>query len=187
MSDLDTKKISDTLSKADDRTIREIIRQGEAFLAAQLQSGLASDLRAMTMAVILAAILSFLVGGTASLLAAKIDLGLHIITIIELIALIGVALGCAIRAAQPTKFDYAGSNPRFWVSDIEKCYGFERSMAGQAAQYAEGIKENAMVLQRGQIWLSRALSWVVAALAGATMIEFILFMDHLARTGRVFQ
>jgi len=187
MSDIDIKKISEALSKADDQTIREIVRQGEMFLAAQLQSGLASDLRAMTMAAILAAILSFLVGGTASLLASKIDLGLHILTIIELIVLIAAALWCAILAARPTKFDYAGSNPRFWVLDVEKGYGFVRSMAGQAALYAAGIRENVRVLERGQAWLSRALSWIVAALIGAMMIEFIIVMDHLARTGRVFQ
>src|ERR1700761_3110589 len=108
MTNEEVIRIRTSLAKADDATIREINRQAESFLAAQLQSGLASDLRAVTMAAILAAILSFLVGGTASLLAAKIEIGWHLLTLAELFVTFGAALAFAVCGARPTRFDYAG-------------------------------------------------------------------------------
>jgi hypothetical protein len=188
MSDakVEAAKVRDALAQADDLTIREIVRQGEVFLSAQLQAGLAADSRSMTTAAILAAVLSFLVGGTASLLAAKLDLGWHALTDVFLIVMFGIAMLCAIFAARPTKFDYAGSNPKFWVPDIQQGYTFQKSMAGQAAQYAAGIQDNITILDRGQSLLRRALDLVVFALLGAILIEAIIFIDHWAKTGHFF-
>ena len=179
-------EIRTVLEKADEPTIREIVREAESFLAAQLQAGLASDLRAMTLAVILAAILSFLVGGTASLLAAKIEIGLHVLTVAALLVTLGVALGCAVAAARPTSFDYAGSNPKFWTSDVERNHSLVRSLAGQAAQYADGIAQNSKVLSAGHYWLSMSSTWMVWAIVGAAAIEFVLFLSHVAKTGSIY-
>ena len=179
-------KIRQELANADEQMIREIVRQAESFLSAQLQSGLAADLRSMTMAAILAAVLSFLVGGTASLIAAEIDLGLHLITISELVLVFGVALIFAILAASPTKFDYAGSNPKHWVSDIENRHSFVRAMAGQAAQYADGISDNSRILRNGQSWLKRSLSCIFWGIFLGLAIEVIIALDRLARTGSIY-
>jgi hypothetical protein len=176
-------KIRTALAGADDPTIREIIREAESFLSAQLQAGLASDLRAMTMAVILAAVLSFLVGGTASLLAAKIELGWHLLTVADLVVGLGASMLFAIYAAKPTGFDYAGSNPRFWVSDIDAGHALTRSLAGQAAQYAAGIAENIKVLDRSHRLLHRCLLSTGYAIAGALVIEFVLALTQFAKTG----
>ena len=179
-------RIRTALSAADEPTIREINRQGEVFLSAQLQAGLASDLRAMTMAAMLAAVLSFLAGGTASLLAAKIDLGWHLLTIAGLFLGFGCALLFAIFAAKPTSFGYAGSNPKHWVSDIEKSYTLIRSLAGQAALYADCIRENKDVLDRSHALLSRCLNCIAFTITGAIGTEFVLELSQVAKTGSFF-
>src|SRR5262249_54988969 len=65
MDEAERKELAETLAKADLEFLREIIREGEAFLAAQLQAGLASDLRAMTFAAVIAAVLAFIAVGVA--------------------------------------------------------------------------------------------------------------------------
>ena len=172
------------LSKGSDETILEAVRQAESFLAAQLQAGLASDARAMNMAVVTAAILSFLVGGTATMLASdKVTLGWHLATAIELIGSFGVSLWFAVQAAKPTDFDYAGSSPRFWRKDALEKRPLVQSLAAQAAQYADGISCNAIVLTQSHSRQKWALNIMGLGLVGAVAIEGLILFIFVAKNG----
>ena len=125
-------------------------------------------------------------GGTASLLAAKIEVGWHLLTMAELFVTFGAALAFAVCAARPTRFDYAGSNPKYWVSDIENKFTLVRSLAGQAAQYADGIEQNSGVLSASHHWLSKSLVWMGYAITGALATEFVIVLSHVGKTGSFF-
>jgi hypothetical protein len=127
-------------------TVKEIVRLGESFLNAQLQAALASDLRAMTLAAVLAAVIAGTIGGAATVLAANIVLGLHIIPLIVFIVAMVVALRMAIHAAHPTRFDYAGNNPKFWADDVGDYEDLKRALAEQAA-YAKGVEQNGTIIK----------------------------------------
>ena len=50
MDDTRRQQLATNLSNGKDlQTVREVVRQGESFLSAQLQSALAADLRALTL------------------------------------------------------------------------------------------------------------------------------------------
>jgi hypothetical protein len=126
------QRIEEALSAADEPTLREIVREAESFLADQLKAGLAADSRAMTFAGILAAITSFLIGGSASVIAAKLPVWPYIIPVALIIPSLLVALSQAIRAAQPTKFGYSGNDPKEWIVDIEAKKSVTQSLASSS-------------------------------------------------------
>lgn len=117
MNDDERRELAKTLREAAPNVLDEIVRQAESFLGEQLKSGLAADLRAMTMADILAAILAAFVGGTASLIAAHVKLGWHLVAAMPLAACLSAALMFAVKAARPTPFSYTGTNPTKWIPD----------------------------------------------------------------------
>src|SRR6266540_2414634 len=115
MDNDERKKLAEALAKADETMIREIVREAESFLEAQLKSGLAADARAMTLAGFMAGIVSILVAGTGLMVAAKIPIWPHVIATTVLVVAFCVALFSTVHAARPTEWYYAGNNPRFWV------------------------------------------------------------------------
>jgi hypothetical protein len=179
MNDDDRKRLRDSLVKADEETIREIIREAESFLASQLQAGLAADLRAMTLAVVLAAIIAGLVGGTATVLAAGITIWPHVIAIVVLLLASVLAFVAAIWAARPTLFDYAGNNPKYWATDVESGKSLTKAMAGQAALYAESIEDNNNVLAENNRYLAFALNMILWGFLLAAGLEFVIGMMYL--------
>jgi hypothetical protein len=163
----------------DSALLKEMAREAELFLAAQLQAGLAADQRAMRLSGVLSTAVSLLVGGLASLKAAELDLGLHQFVIFVLIAMLIVALALAVSAAKPTKFNYAGSNPRFWIPDIEGKVSLDHALGGQIKQYSEGIEENSDILQCTNDRTRYALNVLFAATVITAFAEFMIFMISL--------
>jgi hypothetical protein len=180
MNDEERRKLSETLRTAKPEVLDEIIRQAESFLADQLKSGLAADQRAMTMAVILAAILAALVGGTASLIAAKVHLGWHLLAVFPLIVCLSWALVYAVQSARPTYFCYSGTNPTKWLPDIKDERPLHVSKAGQAAIYAQGIVRNGQCLEEGHRWLKAALRVATIGLLLFASIEFVVICSIAA-------
>jgi hypothetical protein len=183
MTDDERRKLAETLKTAKPEVLDEIIRQAESFLADQLKSGLAADQRAMTMAVILAAILAALVGGTASLIAAKVHLGWHLLAVLPLATCLSWALIYAVLSARPTYFCYSGTNPTKWLPDINDGRPLHWSRAGQAAIYAQGIIQNRNCLEEGHRWLKAALRVATVGLLLFTLIEFVIVCSMVAQGG----
>jgi hypothetical protein len=183
MNDDERRELSKTLRGAAPDVLAEIMREAESFLGEQLKSGLAADLRAMTMAVILAAILAALVGGTASLVAAGIKVGWHVIAVLPLAACLSFALMFAVMAARPTSFSYTGTNPTKWIPDIKDGRSLHDSKAGQVAIYAQGIIQNKTCLDEGHRWLKLALRTATAGILISTLVEFIVVCSLAAKNG----
>jgi hypothetical protein len=177
MNDNERRELVGALAKADEGIIKEIIREAESFLEAQLKAGLAADARAMTLAGFMAGIISILITGTGLMVAAKIPIWPHIISTVVLVVSLGAALFSAVHAARPTAWDYAGNNPKFWVSDIEKGRLLKDALAGQAALYAAGISKNSAILSENQRWLQLALRLAGFGAVIAFAIEcFVVFV-----------
>jgi hypothetical protein len=185
MNDDEKKRLADALAKADCSMIKEILREAESFLGAQLQAGLAADARAMTLAGFMAAIISILITGTGLLVAANIKIGPHVIaTAVLIIFLIG-ALFSTVQAARPTEWNYTGNNPRFWISDIEKGRTLKDALAGQAALYAAGISKNADILDENQRWARLGLRLAGFGSALAFAIEGLVIFIKVSAGGSI--
>jgi hypothetical protein len=183
MNDDERRKLAETLKGAKPEVLDEIVRQAESFLADQLKSGLAADQRAMTVAVILAAILAALVGGTASLVANGVRLGWHLLAALPLGVCLSFALIYAVRAARPTYFCYSGTNPTKWLPDIKDQRSLHASKAGQAAIYAQGIVQNKKCLDEGHLWLNVALRVGTAGVLLFAAVEFVVVCSLFANGG----
>ena len=151
-------KSQPVLEGADEPTIREVVREAEFFLEAQLKAGLAADQRAMSLAGTSAAVTAVLIGGTISLLAAKVAVWPHVLAILPLVICLMNAIRHAFNAAKPVDFYYAGNNPRFWVADVQKKRSLISSLAGQASLYAKGILLNGKVLDENHRCVRSALN-----------------------------
>jgi hypothetical protein len=183
MTNEERTALKESLSKADDNTLREVIREGESFLAAQLQSGLASDMRSITLAAVLAAVIAGLIAGLATLVASPIVVGYHIYPAIFLLIALIVSFSLAIHAARPTTFDYAGSNPKHWKSDIDKGLMLKDSLAGQAALYAESIADNGAVLAENCRYLRMSLVVLFFGVTLSAAAQFVLVLFEIGRGG----
>jgi hypothetical protein len=183
MDDQERRKLAEELKKASPEVIDEIIREAESFLGEQLKAALAADARAMNFAVILAAIVAALVGGTASLLANKIDLWPHILSVIISVAFFAIALVFAVQAARPTTFCYVGSNPKHWLPDIRKGLSLQQSKAEQASFYSLNIWENSQCLTVCQRYLRLALSMATIGALALVLLETFFGINSIAKNG----
>jgi hypothetical protein len=133
----------------------------------------------MTLAGFMAAIISILVTGTGLMVATKIPIWPHVFSTAILIVSLGTAFFATVHAARPTGWYYAGNNPRFWISDIEKGRSLKESLAGQASLYAVGIFKNSQILSENQRYSRLALRLAgfgaVLAVAAEGLIIFIHF------------
>ena len=179
MEKSERERIAAVLSTADEFTIKEIVREAESFLAEQLKAGLAGDSRAMTLAGILAAITSFLIVSSVSLIVGKVPVFPYVAPIGAVVGCLLIALTCAIAAARPTPFDYSGGNPKHWIADLEAQQTLIASLAQQAAFYAEGIEENGKVLSRNHRYIGWALTWALAGVFGGAGLEFVIVLYKL--------
>jgi hypothetical protein len=178
------QEIAEALAKARDlEMLVEVVRLGESFLSAQMQSAVASDTRAMTFATVLAAIVAGAVGALATLIASNIKLGLHVISLVMFCLFMIFALRAAVHAARPTRFSFPGNNPANWTEDVGPNEDIRRSLAEQASLYAIGIERNSKVLDESHRCINVALGWVVAALGAALASEFVVTLWEIGNRG----
>ncbi|MFV0922731.1 hypothetical protein ACR720_04490 [Sphingomonas parapaucimobilis] len=146
--------------KADEAKLDEIIRQAESRLAAQLAIGIAADQRAMTLAGILAALVSAVVAFGAT---KGVTWSIGAMTLCLLIS-----AGIAAFAAQPVAWATVGNSPANWVEDIaEGVDDLESAKAAMASYYAEMIEQNDEVLAgNGNLLRMALLAAIVAPIAG---------------------
>jgi len=183
MNDDERREIAKILANVDEPTIREIVREAESFLEAQLKAALAADQRAMALAAMAAAVTAILIGGTVSLIAAKVSIWPHILVIAPIFIGLFIAMFSAVSAAKPVNFRYTGNNPKFWAPDVARKQSLVSSLAGQAALYAQGIEENKGVLEDNHRNVKRALSALIYGITFAAAIEFAILMGMLADRG----
>jgi hypothetical protein len=182
MDEKKRQKLAENLAgHKDQETIKEVMRLGEVFLSAQLQSALAADLRAMTLAAILSAIIAGILGGTATIVAAKIDIGWHLLSLLVFSSALLVALWAAIQAARPTRFQFAGNNPAHWEEDGGDKEKLIEAMAEQASFYARGIAINSAAIDENHRCIRKALAWVFGGIAGSMVVEILVILHQIGQ------
>lgn len=155
-----------------DITVAEnVLRQGEIYLASQLQSALAADQRATTIAT--------LFGGFSAAIAA-VSLGywdktndLPILAA-GLVASASMAVGAllCLWAARPVNFFYAGNHPESWMSVIRRPAA--EILIGEALNYQDHILANDKVLVANgkHLWRGAVLAMISPIIALA--VWFVL-------------
>lgn len=138
-------------------TLREIKREAEAYLAAQLQAGIAADQRAMSFVGLMAAAAVVVAGGGGSLLLA--DKPNALIGWICLVIAIGfaAAMGLAAVSARPVNFWYSGSMPIDWQGDIASNIAYSDSLPEQLVNLNQRLKENNATLKHN----ARVMFWAI--------------------------
>jgi hypothetical protein len=146
---LDDRKhqLMEALAKADGETVREILRQSECYLEAQLAAGLAADQRATTFASILAGSLTVIIGGVATIVLGESRYQVILLPALPMVICFAVSLWLSAEAAKPVDFYYRGNVPMGWLDDIQRKKELEISLAEQAFHYDEMIADNAKSLQ----------------------------------------
>ncbi|HLZ65689.1 MAG TPA: hypothetical protein VKQ29_05625 [Aliidongia sp.] len=101
----------------DDGIVKEIVRQAEAFMSAQLQSSIAGDQRAFSLTGTMATVSTGLIGGGLTLLtsgaASNTVLG-WAATIAGIVLVTGAAN--AAYATRPINFHFVGNHPDSWFT-----------------------------------------------------------------------
>ncbi|WP_156648337.1 hypothetical protein [Methylobacterium sp. Leaf108] len=176
MSTIEPLKPSD-LAGADIQIKEEIKRQAEAFLAAQLQSGIAADQRAMSFVSLMAAAAVVVAGGGAALL-----LGTPVRPFLGWVCIgtatsFALAMGAAVETAKPVDFHYVGGAPKDWKDDLSNRITYEDALAEFIINLGDRIKFNKKILETNALWMWRAvrIAWGGLGIGGALAIGGLLF------------
>lgn len=136
--------------------LREILREAESYLAAQLQCGLAADARATGFVTIVAAASAIVATAGFTLIYSKTGPALGYPALLAAFGLL-VSMALASYSARPVGFSYCGNTPSAWLGDLEKGVPLKNALAEQAAHYDEHIASNNDVLRRNAKFMTAAL------------------------------
>jgi hypothetical protein len=155
-------ELRDELFKAREDTLKEIVRQGESFLATQVQLAVAADTRAMTFAGIMATAASLVGGGTFGLLVAnKVDH--YAVAGAGLTVGFLLSMAFAHMAAMPVDIGIAGRGPEKWAKSINGGdLTMQIALADTAQACSESILSNAVIFKRNGCWM-KASFWIAWA------------------------
>lgn len=177
--------ISEKLAEADEATLREILREAEAYLGAQLTSALAANQRAISFVNFLAAASAVIgSGSTGLLLASSPKLALGLIGAMVAFGLL-TAMSFSIWAASPTFFWYVGNTPAQWVQDVEAKKPLTLSLAEQCEFYANNIAKNdsCMEICDNRLKVSLGIAWCSLTFGGALAGSWLAYV--LIKTGTI--
>lgn len=168
-SDQSATKTQPDWLNTDLNLVKELIRQAEEYLKAQLQSGIAADQRAMRF---VASMIAVMAASSAAWIAwvsrgkdpASWTELLHV-GVLSFEAMLLLSVSLAIRAAQPSRFHYPGNDPAVWWHDPASLDGANlcRTLCEIAENYHQMIDENDSRLRRSERWLKRAFYIAVVA------------------------
>ncbi|WP_201829558.1 hypothetical protein [Microvirga zambiensis] len=152
--------IHESLSKADKDTLKEICRNAESYLSAQLTSALAANQRAMTFTGLLAAATVVLGGAGGTLVLNHKDWLLGSVCF-GIAAAFLLAMAIAMHVAKPIGFEFVGNSPAQWVADVENGTSLEASLAEQCHHYAGMIDSNNTCMELGnkKLIIAMRVAW----------------------------
>lgn len=154
--------LAESLKKASEVVLNEILREAESRLDAQLTTAIASDTRAMTFLGFLSAIVVAVIGSGLAVFATQPALA-------GVALLVGVGFsasaGFAFLAARPIDFEMVGNEPESWAFDIDQAKSLHESMAEQVAHYDTMIKSNRAAMAISSKHMARSANIAAATLA----------------------
>lgn len=152
-------------SKITDEFAREIVREGEAYLAGQLQIATSADQRAAVMASVFAAAGAALIAGVLTIASSKDGIGSVPVLlgggISGLFFLIGAS--ACVRATMPCSFWTPGSEPQNWRTEVATGANLKDALGEQSDHIQSKIDENNKVLERNALWFKWGGRFGIAA------------------------
>lgn len=171
----------DTFRDLPEELQKTAIREGEAWLEAQLHTANSADQRALTWAgFLIAAATAALGGGIALISKSAPD---YILSVIALAYAGGCLLAAwfAVMTAQPKAFSFPGNRPGNWLPAEWDCVGDDQEKIGcarcdQAKHIDKAIIENAKIAKKHgeDMSLSMAIGFYATLLAGLAIALLIL-------------
>lgn len=140
--------------------LKEILRDAEARLEAQLTTTLGADQRAMTFSGLLIASAGALIGVVLAVPNASAPYWLVAFVSAALL----LAAGLAVYSAQPTRWEYVGNIPSHWLDDISSGRSLEACLAEMLEHYDTMILDNEAEIESAAIWMNRSMFVAVASL-----------------------
>ncbi len=171
----DTRKYDEDWRGVDPEVARQILRQGELFLEAQLKIAIAADQRAMVTASILTGFSAALFVASVTFLARidRINIG-YACFIMATMLFLGAA--CCVYAARPISFWHAGTWPKEWWGFRHQS-DFTVIIGGEAELYQERIefKSNGPFAKREMVAM-RNIYRISRPLAGGSSVGDTYFL-----------
>ena len=167
------------LAKGDIELLKEIGRQAEVYLDAQLQAGIAADQRAMSFVSLLAAATVVVAGaGVALLIQEKPNPKLGW-TCLSTTVGFTLAMLLAILSARPCGFWYGGSRPADWQRDLRFAHDQRESYGEHLMNYEERIGKNAKTLEKNSRLMNAAvwLTWASLVLGGLRAAQGLVYVQ----------
>ena len=163
------KQPGDEFKGASPESMKEIIRQGELRLQAQLQAALAADSRSNALVAIQAAAAAALV-----VYAGSADVkGTPEFTAFVSAAFFSVGAMFAAWAARPVSFDFAGLNPSDWVPAIESAEPVDSARRAYATYLDDYLKDNAARMSANGGWTMMSIKMMAMAPVAAVMTMYL--------------
>ncbi|MBM7406927.1 MULTISPECIES: hypothetical protein [Sphingomonas] len=170
----------DSLRTFDEDVLREIVREGERRLDAQLATANAADQRAMAWAALLVTVAAAVLGGSAALLVGGTNLLLALIGV-GVALMLGVAIMKAVDVVRPKGFDFPGNQPRNWLPENWQCHGSgekcdaRQALLEQAATLDQQIEENATLAANAGAQLRMSMDLALySVVMGAVLVGLLV-------------
>lgn len=173
----------DSLQKLDDDVLREVVREAERRLDAQLATANAGDQRAMAWAAILVTGAVAITGASAALLVGGKSLLLAAVGIF-VSGLLGAAILNAIDVFRPKDWHFPGNSPANWVPELWQCHGtgtpcdLRQASIEQARSLDEQIRDNAKFAQEAGEKLKHSMNLACGAVLFGVVTVGILILGQ---------
>ncbi len=168
-------RVSELIS-LDDTILVEVVREGEAMLAAQLNIATAADQRALTFAGFLIAISTAVLGGAAALVLGEKTNWCLVVIGAGYAAWLIAAAGGAIWSAMPNMFSVPGNEPSSWHPEQWRVgsagpFSIKQARVEQAVTLQSQIGKNKRALKRNAGHMTRAIggAFVATVLAASAL------------------
>jgi hypothetical protein len=143
-----------------------VLRQGELFLQAQLQTAIAADQRATTTAAFFGTVGTAVAAATIAYWDGSEDVAVLIAGLIGAALMVAGACIC-LYAARPVDFFFAGNHPQAWFPlRHNPLYDV---LLGEAENYQEHIEKNAEFLSKN----GRLIGWGAAIAVLAPVVSVV--------------
>jgi len=153
-------------SAANPETVKEIVREAEAYLGAQVTLATSADQRAAVMASVFTAAGAAIIAGLITVGHADANIAIYLGGGIAATLFLFGAILC-VWATMPVGFSLPGSQPASWEEDIKANTNLNISLGQQAGNYQTKIADNHSTLGRNaRKFKSGAIAGIAAPVMG---------------------
>ena len=179
----------DSLRELDDDVLREVVREAEKLLDAQLVTANASDQRAMAWAALLVTAAIAVTGGSAALLVGGKNLALAVVGVV-VAGILGIAIMKAINVVRPADWHFPGNRPSNWLPENWQCHDagtacdIRQASLEQAAALEEQVQDNAGAAATSGKELRASMAWALfGVVVGIIAVGALIVMQAVGMPG----